>query len=341
MKSNEMSNSDPWSIEYLTDNISNNLLESEGSNGETQNKYVGQLVDKFKYIRIKSPNVCFDIHETDLDNETIKQKDIHIQDCKTRGEKYIRLNPIITEVIARITEQAKPRILAGASNDNMGLQRSLNEIRELVSFKWKLIDKDGMDIVAPVDAIKNQLKNSPKPIAEPKKGEMVFDIDKKGKYSFYKYGNGIPLAEAVLIKNTPAFLQIDDGKPLLSELINLDTQILIPPDKPNCLSKEYVFSDMQEIKEYAKRAEKENLDTLFEKVKNVWKKYFDIDDETLTLCAADTIFTYFQDKLGMTHYLLFVGDNNTGKSNALESFIILATDPYLIPASHLPTSTIF
>ena len=49
------------------------------------------------------------------------------------------------------------------------------------------------------------------------------------------------------------------------------------------------------------------------KIKNTWQKYYDIDDETLTLCAADTIFTYFQDKMGMTHYLLFVGTNDQEK----------------------------
>ena len=123
------------------------------------------------------------------------------------------------------------------------------------------------------------------------------------------------------------FLQIKNGKPVLSEKIELDNQILVPPDKTLYLSKEYVFSDINQIKEYIKRAEKENLDTLFEKVKNVWKKYFDIDNETLTLCAADTIFTYFQDKMGMTHYLLFVGDNNTGKSNALRIFNQLGYRP--------------
>ncbi|MBA3286319.1 MAG: hypothetical protein H0U27_14845 [Nitrosopumilus sp.] len=90
------------------------------------------------------------------------------------------------EVIARITEQAKPRILAGTSNDNMGLQRSPNETREIVSFKWRLIDEDGKDIVAPVAAIKNQ--NLPKTIDESKKEKIVFDIDEKRRYFFYKYG---------------------------------------------------------------------------------------------------------------------------------------------------------
>jgi hypothetical protein len=69
------------------------------------------------------------------------------------------------------------------------------------------------------------------------------------------------------------------------------------------------------------------LYSLFNKVKNVWKKYFDIDEDSLILCSADTIFTYFQDRLGMTHYLLFVGDNNTGKSNGLTIFEQLAYRP--------------
>ena len=134
--------------------------------------------------------------------------------------------------------------------------------------------------------------------------------NKKRKYMFYKYSKGIAaLAEAVLIKDTPVFLQIENGEPKLKEIIETDSQIITPPDKSSYLSKEYVFSSREEIEQYIKRAEKESLDSLFEKTKNIWKKYFDIDDKTLTLCSADTLFTYFQDKMGMTHYLLFVGDN--------------------------------
>jgi len=139
-------------------------------------------------------------------------------------------------------------------------------------------------------------------------------------YLFYKYSKGISLAEAILINNNPVFLQIQNGKPVLSEIIELDNQVIVPPDKSSYLSKEYTFSSKEEIEHYIKRAKNETLDSIYKKEKNVWKKYFDIDNETLTLCAADTIFTYFQGKLGMTHYLLFVGDNSTGKSNALRIF---------------------
>ena len=52
-------------------------------------------------------------------------------------------------------------------------------------------------------------------------------------------------------------------------------------------------------------------------MKAVWRKYIDADDAHISICAADTIFSYFQDKMGMTHYLFFIGGNGSGKSNNL------------------------
>jgi len=40
--------------------------------------------------------------------------------------------------------------------------------------------------------------------------------------------------------------------------------------------------------------------------------------------TADTIFSYFVDRSSSTHYLLFVGDNEAGKSNNLTLFEHLA-----------------
>jgi hypothetical protein len=53
------------------------------------------------------------------------------------------------------------------------------------------------------------------------------------------------------------------------------------------------------------------------KVKALWSKYIDADDFHISICAADIIFTYYQDKMGLTHYLFFVGGNDSGKSNNL------------------------
>ncbi len=155
------------------------------------------------------------------------------------------------------------------------------------------------------------------------------DQEKKIKYYIQKYTKDIPPVESVLIGEKPMFLQVIDGKAVLSEEIQLpDSNISLRPlDNVSYLSKAYPFDDEPEINSYIKRAQNETLDTLYDQVKLIWKKYKDADDYHIVICAADTIFTYFQDKLGMTHYLLFVGDNNVGKTNNLTVFQWLGYRP--------------
>jgi hypothetical protein len=148
-------------------------------------------------------------------------------------------------------------------------------------------------------------------------------------YTIQKYTTDIPaVAEAVLVNGQPLFLQVINGKAVLSESMTLPGEITLnPPDKVAYLSKEYSFQSEDEINNYTGRAKNENLDSLFYKVKAIWAKYIDAEDYHIVICAADTIFTYFQDKLGMTHYLLFVGDNNVGKTNNLIVFQYLGYRP--------------
>jgi hypothetical protein len=140
--------------------------------------------------------------------------------------------------------------------------------------------------------------------------ESPFEEDEgtEKKYYVQKYTTGISPAESILIGGTkPMFLQIIDGKAVLSKKIPLPGNITLRPlDKVSYLSKEYLFSSPEEINTYVAEAEKETLDSLYDRVKSIWKKYVDADDFHIVICAADTLFTYFQDKLGMTHYLLFL-----------------------------------
>lgn len=149
------------------------------------------------------------------------------------------------------------------------------------------------------------------------KKKQVEQPPRSDSITLYKYSKNISLNEAVLVNGVPLFLQIDDGKPSLWDRIQTGDTAIVPPHTNEYLSKEYSFSSVKEIEIYSHRAARETLDSLFFKVRGVWKKYFDTDNLTLDLCAADTILTYFQDRVGMIHYLLFVGDNSTGKSNAL------------------------
>jgi hypothetical protein len=76
--------------------------------------------------------------------------------------------------------------------------------------------------------------------------------------------------------------------------------------------------------EFVENMRTKDLNALYKKVKPIWKKYVDADDFHISICAADIIFTYFQDKIGVTHYLFFIGGNNSGKSNNLTVLHFLA-----------------
>jgi hypothetical protein len=83
----------------------------------------------------------------------------------------------------------------------------------------------------------------------------------------------------------------------------------------------YYFEDVKDLQHYIDLAKTETLGTLFKQVKKWVKKFFDTDIEEYTnLIAADIIFTYFQDRMGKTHYLFPYGKPGTGKGAILECF---------------------
>ena len=93
-----------------------------------------------------------------------------------------------------------------------------------------------------------------------------------------------------------------------------------PTGETSYINKPYSFKSRQEFSKTAELAKLNTLDSLYLSVKKIWQKDIDADDNHISLCAADTIFTYFQDEIGITHYLFFVGDNDSGKSNNLVMF---------------------
>jgi hypothetical protein len=140
-----------------------------------------------------------------------------------------------------------------------------------------------------------------------------------------KYHDRDLLAEAVVIGRKPYFAvsapQVgnpDEVSITLQNSIPIDDKTVLKPfEIAAYVNEPYTFKSEQEFFEFVKKTKEENLDTLYKKVKSIWKKFVDADDFHLSICAADTIFTYFQDKIGLTHYLFFVGDNSSGKSNNL------------------------
>lgn len=139
-----------------------------------------------------------------------------------------------------------------------------------------------------------------------------------------KYSNDELLAESVLIDGLPFFLVWKNGKIIVQDHIGLEDKILKPLEPLSYVNKPYSFSSLAEVDAYINKVNKDTLDSLYRKVKSIWNKYIDADDSHISICAADTIFTYLQDKIGLTHYLFFVGNPASGKSNNLTVFQHLA-----------------
>lgn len=138
-----------------------------------------------------------------------------------------------------------------------------------------------------------------------------------------KYSTASLIAESVIIGNIPYFAgaRITEDSNVnitLEDSVSITDSIEYKPfENEAYLNKPYSFESTEEFDDTIEKSKEETLDSLYRKVKSIWKKYVDADDFHISICAADTIFTYFQDKIGMTHYLFFVGNNNCGKSNNL------------------------
>jgi hypothetical protein len=141
-----------------------------------------------------------------------------------------------------------------------------------------------------------------------------------------KYHDGENLqAEAIIVGRKPYFAVAapnvgnpDEVSIILQDSIPIDDKTILKPfEIAAYVNEPYSFKSEQEFFEFLKMTKDESLDSLYKKVKSIWRKYVDADDFHISICAADTIFTYFQDKIGLTHYLFFIGDNSSGKSNNL------------------------
>jgi hypothetical protein len=111
---------------------------------------------------------------------------------------------------------------------------------------------------------------------------------------------------------TPTFLSKLDTGTGLTYLPNgsIDTITPLP----------YVFSSEEEFSKYLKLSLNESYDTLYLKVDSIYRKYVNVDEFYYPILVADTIWSYFQDRFAYTHYLIFTGDNGSGKNSALLVF---------------------
>jgi hypothetical protein len=164
-----------------------------------------------------------------------------------------------------------------------------------------------------------------------KKSDSNREVARKDKKVHYvqKYSTANSIAEAVIVAGKPYFTvsrtDADGVRITLEESLHItDLAEYKPYEQMAYLNKPYDFESTHEFELGIVKAREETLDTLYNKVKSIWRKYIDADDFHISICAADTIYTYYQDRIGLTHYLFFVGNNNSGKSNNLTALHFLA-----------------
>jgi hypothetical protein len=165
------------------------------------------------------------------------------------------------------------------------------------------------------------------------------DEDEDKKYYVNKYTpHDGRLLESVIVKGKPYFIQMKKGSDLDFDILRQfseDNKILKPRGM-NALSESYVFESKEDVQYYLKLARhltaNLNFDRIFELVRRIFKQYVVLEDHYITLLVADIIYSYFQDKFGTTHYVMCIGDNESGKNSILLSFgrlgyrVLLATN---------------
>jgi hypothetical protein len=168
--------------------------------------------------------------------------------------------------------------------------------------------------------------------------KAISTVGENTKKPFYiqKYSKDVPLLEAVIINRQPFFLQViinnnnNNGEPVLVDRFELNDIILYPKETHSYTNEPYEFESRDEIIKYIELAKKiTNFDQIFKLVKNIFKKYVDAEDHYIAILAADTIYSYFQDKFATTHYLICIGDNSSGKNSILTTFANLGYRVFL------------
>jgi hypothetical protein len=130
-----------------------------------------------------------------------------------------------------------------------------------------------------------------------------------------------PLHECIVIGRKPTFVYLEDNdkkNPKYATKILIGSRTLYPSetlDSQNPIP--YIWESPEEFDRYLNLAEQETFDSLFTKVRSVFRKYVNIEDHYVNVLSADTIFSYFQDKFPTVHYNIFIGDNGSGKNSAL------------------------
>ncbi|MFZ0511949.1 MAG: hypothetical protein WAM14_10110 [Candidatus Nitrosopolaris sp.] len=150
----------------------------------------------------------------------------------------------------------------------------------------------------------------------------------------YTCNGTLGLYESIVIAGQSSFLHLVDHKLQYTPTIESANKIFYPSDTTDTQNPlPYIFNSTEELLEYLDLASKETFETLHCMVETVYKKYVNAEEYYLVILAADTIYSYFQDRFGTTHYNIFVGDNGSGKNSALLVYRYLGYRVFYVTAA--------
>ena len=212
------------------------------------------------------------------------------------------------------------------------------------SIKYHLRDKHVKFDTAEQKWYSENYPDDPSLLKQQSDGKDEEDDDEKTKpkkISINKYsGNGrLPLHESIIIGETPLFVTLHDN--MKTDYIpKLDTTFGItyyPNGTINTVTPlPYIFNSEMEFMKYVKLAHTENYDSLYLKVETAIKRYVNVEEYYYPILIGDIIWSYFQDKFGYTHYLIFTGDNGSGKNSALLVFKYLGYRVFYVVSASAP-----
>lgn len=124
------------------------------------------------------------------------------------------------------------------------------------------------------------------------------------------------LYESIVLAGVPCFITYDvhSDDLIVVDKMEEDTRLLIPYSLEDSPSITYAFDNKESLFDTIRKCKSVSISDLYRESKRIICKYIDQKPNVLKVIAVDTIFSYFQDRFPTTHYFLFVGKNDVGKS---------------------------
>jgi hypothetical protein len=140
-----------------------------------------------------------------------------------------------------------------------------------------------------------------------------------------KYSAIGQLRETINLAGTYCFLSLETDPVTGKKKVRAESEIeeadrIIIPDSSNGID-HFTFRSLEQVQRMLDEVvATETLDSLWQKVESTASAFIDTSERNRVLITADIIYTYFQDLVGMTHYLLLVGRPGSGKGVIQSTF---------------------